>query len=121
MRKLTVLTLILVTLAGCQTGPAAVGPSGSPLSAATPLDRLPHTAEVREVIQVRGYTYLRLHLAEMAEADEDVWAVSFAAPVVPGARIEIRPFAERTAFVSRQLGRTFDRLWFVTLNEESDG
>lgn len=115
--------LVCVSLLGCETAPSEAPPEASvvtrrspPYSEADRVHGAPFVGVVEEVLPAGGYTYLRLRAAETA-----VWTVSLKFDVVEGDRVRVRPFVERTDFVSKKTGRTFPRLLFVTARlEEGD-
>ena len=100
--------------------PATPSPAQtSPLASAAPVRLAPLSAAVEEVVQARGYTYLRIRPEEPTGSDP-VWAVAMSADLQRGQRVQVRPFAEQHDFTSKQTGRTFDRLWFVTVRPLPD-
>ncbi len=73
------------------------------------------TARVVSVERVKGYAYV---LVEQNEGER--WTrrqlVSLSTSIVVGALVDVSVFGVAEGFVSRQLGRTFERLWFVVLS-----
>ena len=72
--------------------------------------------EVKEVLQVDKYTYLRL-----ASAAGEQWAAVPHQEVAVGKRVRIGDPTEMQGFSSPTLGRTFDRIWFGVLDESGAG
>jgi hypothetical protein len=96
------------------TTPAARASAGLPFSIA----RLSETFEATaaEVIAVRGYTYARVRLDDGSER----WIASLPKDISVGQRLDVRTFGSSSAFVSRQLNRTFPTLWFGILSPSAD-
>lgn len=64
---------------------------------------------VQEVIQATSYTYLRVK-----EADEDIWIAINKREIEPGAEISFTGALEMKNFTSKDLQRTFDKIYFVS-------
>ena len=67
-----------------------------------------HTVVVQEVIQVSSYTYLRVK-----ENDADFWIAIKKTPVEPGETISYANPMEMRDFTSKELQRTFDKIFFI--------
>jgi len=67
-----------------------------------------HTVVVQEVIQATSYTYLKVK-----EADEDFWIAINKRQIEPGAKISFAGALEMNNFKSKDLQRTFDKIYFV--------
>jgi len=67
-----------------------------------------HTAVVQEVIQATSYTYLKVK-----EADSDYWIAVTKRQVEPGVTISFAEGLEMNNFQSKDLGRTFEKIYFV--------
>jgi type II secretory pathway pseudopilin PulG len=68
-----------------------------------------HTAAVQEVIQATSYTYLKVK-----EADNEFWIAVTKRQIKPGATISFADALEMTNFQSKDLRRTFDKIYFVS-------
>jgi hypothetical protein len=68
-----------------------------------------HTAVVQEVIQATSYTYLKVK-----EADNEFWIAVTKRQIEPGATISFADALEMTDFQSKDLQRTFDKIYFVS-------
>jgi hypothetical protein len=68
-----------------------------------------HTAVVQEVIQATSYTYLKVK-----EADNEFWIAVTKRQIEPGATISFADALEMTNFQSKDLQRTFDKIYFVS-------
>ncbi|MBT4730283.1 MAG: hypothetical protein HOB88_17720 [Bacteroidetes bacterium] len=66
------------------------------------------TAQVKEVIQASGYTYLRI----IAEGEEH-WAAGPKTEIEAGTTILFEKFMVMNNFTSKDLNRTFDRILFM--------
>ena len=67
-----------------------------------------HTVVVQEVIQATAYTYLKVK-----ENDADAWVAIKKAQIEPGETISYANPLEMRDFTSKDLQRTFDRIYFV--------
>ncbi len=67
-----------------------------------------HTVVVQEVIQATAYTYLKVK-----ENDADAWVAIKKAQIEPGETISYANPLEMTDFTSKDLQRTFDRIYFI--------
>jgi hypothetical protein len=90
---------------------ASVAPSAP--SAAAASDEI--GGQVREVLDVAEYTYLRLQAPNGAE----LWAAVTKAPVAVGSTVAIANAARMTNFKSASLKRTFDVIYFGNLKGAS--
>ncbi len=99
---------------------SASSPSGTGLIPFV-LDRIAErfTARVVAVEPVRGYTYV---LVETSAGGVDArrQLVSLSSSVVVGDWVDVAAFGVAEGFVSKQLGRTFERLWFVVLTPSKE-
>lgn len=68
-----------------------------------------HTAVVQEVIQATSYTYLNVK-----EADNEFWIAITKRQIEPGATISFADALEMNNFESKDLQRTFDKIYFVS-------
>jgi hypothetical protein len=77
------------------------------------IDRLTEQfgGRAQEVIQVNGYTYVRI-----AHPGGDRWVVGLKKQVVVGDILSVRAMGSAQTFHSRQLQRSFDVLWFGILS-----
>jgi hypothetical protein len=82
-----------------------------PTAPASPSAETSLAGEVREVIDVAQYTYLRLATADRGE----LWAAVSKAPVSVGSQVSIVDAARMTSFESVTLKRTFDVIYFGNL------
>jgi hypothetical protein len=99
--------------------------SGSPVTPAAPPATLddargsaeaansPPSGEVREAIDVAGYTYLRL----LSPQGHEFWAAVSKASVKVGSTVTIADAARMTNFESATLKRTFDVIYFGNLEQ----
>ena len=69
-----------------------------------------------EVLQVSGYTYVAVESAP----GEVRWVVSLQKDIEPGAPVSVRAFGKKREFASKQLGRTFEVLWFGIVTKGED-
>ena len=83
---------------------AADKPAAAPAPGATV------SGKVLEVLEVEGFTYLRLKTR-----DGELWAAISSAPVKAGAEVTINDTNLMTNFESRKLNRKFDRIVFGSL------
>jgi hypothetical protein len=74
------------------------------------------TGEVREVLEVPQYTYLRL-----ATSSGEAWAAIAKAPVSIGSKVTISEAARMEQFASASLKRTFDVIYFGNLRGSATG
>ena len=74
-----------------------------------------HTAVIQEVIQATNYTYLRVK-----ENDADLWVAIKKTPMEPGETISYVNPLEMIDFTSRDLQRTFDKIYFVGAFKKGD-
>jgi hypothetical protein len=68
-----------------------------------------HTAVVQEVIQATSYTYMKVK-----EANNEFWIAVTKRQIEPGATISFADALEMTNFQSKDLQRTFDKIYFVS-------
>jgi hypothetical protein len=78
--------------------------------AAAPAPGAAVSGKVQEVLEVEGFTYLRLKTR-----DGELWAAISSAPVKAGAEVTINDTNLMTNFESRKLNRKFDRIVFGSL------
>jgi hypothetical protein len=74
-----------------------------------------HTAVVQEVIQATSYTYLKVK-----EADKDYWIAVTKRQIEPGMTISFADALEMNNFQSKDLDRTFDKIYFVSRIEGAE-
>ncbi|MCD6394930.1 MAG: hypothetical protein J7M40_15680 [Planctomycetes bacterium] len=74
-----------------------------------------HTAVVQEVIHVSDYTYLRVK-----ENDADFWIAIRKTPMEPGETISYANPLEMRDFTSKELQRTFDKIFFISAYSKGD-
>lgn len=67
-----------------------------------------HKIKVEEVIQANSYTYLRV-----TEGDQEYWIATAKQPIEKGSTMYYDQGLEMQNFVSKELDRTFDSIWFV--------
>jgi hypothetical protein len=67
-----------------------------------------HTAVVQEVIQATSYTYLKVN-----EADRDFWIAISKRDIEAGTTISFMDGLEMNNFQSKDLQRTFEKIYFV--------
>lgn len=105
---------VLMTSSGSSTPAPTPEVARAPIAAPTPMPSMPPPGgrelhgRVAEVIQVPQYTYLRLETGEWA-------AVDSAPSLQVGAEVGLQLQNEMENFTSPSTGRTFERLWFATL------
>ena len=99
MRRL----IVAITLA-LNLGLAVAAPPPAPAPGASV------SGKVLEVLEVEGFTYLRLKTR-----DGELWAAVSRAPVKAGAEVTINDTNLMTNFESRKLNRKFDRIVFGSL------
>lgn len=68
-----------------------------------------HTAVVQEVLQATSYTYMKVK-----EADKEFWIVVTKRQIEPGVTISYADALEMTNFQSKDLKRTFEKIYFVS-------
>ena len=68
-----------------------------------------HNVVVQEVFQATAYTYLKVK-----EADENFWIAINRREIEPGAKISFAGALEMRNFQSKDLQRTFDKIYFVS-------
>jgi hypothetical protein len=68
-----------------------------------------HTAVVQQVLQATSYTYLNV-----LEADKDYWIAISKRQIEPGTTISFADALEMNNFQSKDLKRTFDKIYFVS-------
>ncbi len=102
MNKRLIFLLVLATIfiTSCQQGFKSPGASASDD---------PNKATVREVIQTSSYSYLRVEKGEKEE-----WIAISKADIRKGATVFYTGGLEMTNFQSPELGRTFERVLFVS-------
>jgi hypothetical protein len=98
---------------------ASVEPSSSASESAVPSsgDSQPEDAGVlggvvKEVIQVANYTYLRV----APKSGEQFWAAVTKTNTAEGANVSFEGVELMTNFSSKELGRTFERIYFARLS-----
>ena len=74
-----------------------------------------HTVVVQEVIQVAGYTYLKVK-----DNDAEVWVAIRKAQIQPGETISYANPMEMRDFTSKELQRTFDKIYFIGAYRKGD-
>lgn len=74
-----------------------------------------HTVVVREVIQATGYTYLKVK-----ENDADFWIAIKKNPMETGETISYANPLPMTNFTSKDLQRTFDKIYFISAYKKGD-
>ncbi len=104
-------------------GPVAPSSSSSSSLGLIPfvLDRVAErfAARVVAVEPVRGYTYVLVETnADGVTTRRQL--VSLSSTVVVGDWVDVAAFGVAEGFVSTQLGRTFERLWFVVLTPSKE-
>ncbi|MHC4204638.1 MAG: GW dipeptide domain-containing protein [Planctomycetota bacterium] len=67
-----------------------------------------HTAVVQEVIQATSYTYLKVK-----EEDKEFWIAINKREIEVGAKVSFMGALEMNNFKSKDLNRTFDKIYFV--------
>jgi hypothetical protein len=67
-----------------------------------------HTVVIQEVVQATSYTYLKVK-----EADEDFWIAITKRQIEAGATISFADALEMNNFQSKDLKRTFEKIYFV--------
>jgi hypothetical protein len=97
-------------------GPVALAPKQATLvenqAGGSPM----HNVVVEEVIQGTSYTYLRVK-----ENKLDYWIATVKNDVAVGSKYSFGNALEMTNFQSKELGRTFSTIYFVSENPESEG
>ncbi|TSA33674.1 MAG: hypothetical protein D4R64_13795 [Porphyromonadaceae bacterium] len=75
-----------------------------------------HNVIVEEVIQASSYTYMRVK-----ENKVDYWVATVKDDVAVGSKYSFGDALEMTNFKSKELDRTFDRIYFISDNDEQAG
>lgn len=99
-RKMTGILLFLM-LSACATTKA---PTQAPVAESGPPSM---SGKVVETMNVASYTYL-----ELEDKGRKTWYAVPVTKVAPGETLTVRPAFEMTNFRSRELNRTFDRIYF---------
>jgi hypothetical protein len=117
MRSSTYGLLVALTLAGCKdkaAAPAAPEPSvssaASVTSAAPSAPATSLAGTVLETMDAGGYTYLRI-----SAPGADKWAAVNQAKLAVGDKVTVTGLARQKNFVSPTLKRTFDEIYFGSL------
>ncbi len=105
--------LLLAALACTSETPTHQSPP-SFLSAARAVIPEAFTGTVTEVLDVPGYTYVRV-----ASAGTEHWVVALSREVEVGDAIDVRPMGALSPFESKALDRTFDRVVFAIFTRSS--
>jgi len=106
--------LALVIAAGCgapSSSSTRSAPTGMPFAVGRVGEGF--AGRVVAVQHVDGYSYVAA-LVDGEDAPRQL--VSLHKDIVVGDRVDVRAFGLAEGFVSRKLGRTFERLWFVVLS-----
>jgi hypothetical protein len=83
---------------------------------ASPPSPAPLKGEVLEILNVEGYTYLRLKTKQ-----GEAWAAVPTAPMKEGAQVTLDNAMPMENFESKTLGRKFDRIYFASLAGSDSG
>lgn len=67
-----------------------------------------HVVEVKEAIHANSYTYLRV-----VEGEQEYWIATAKQPIEAGQVVSYAKGLEMKDFESKELGRTFESIWFV--------
>lgn len=107
------LAVLLVAACGAPSSggdASAATESARPIGMPFVIERLTEgfSGTAREVVQVAGYTYVAVE----ASPGETRWTVSLQKEIAEGAPVTVRAFGKKSGFVSKQLDRTFEVLWF---------
>ena len=70
-----------------------------------------YSGEVLETIDVKNYTYIKMH---DTGSDEEIWLATGRKAIAAGAIIRFKPSTILKDFKSPSLERTFDRIMFVS-------
>ncbi len=84
-------------------------------TAAKPQQPEIHTVVVQEVIQATSYTYLKVK-----DNDAEVWVAIRKAQIQPGETISYANPMEMRNFTSKELQRTFDKIYFIGAFKKGD-
>lgn len=115
------LALLCSACAPSASTPRAPTPPPASKGAGFPfvIDRLSErfAGRVVEVVGVDGYVYVKVAI----DGDERAprWVVSLKKEILVDDRVDVAAFGSAEGFVSKKLGRTFDRLWFAVLAPSS--
>ena len=100
------LKILLAVALALEVGVAVAADKAPPAAATGPAV----SGKVLEVLDVEGFTYLRLKTR-----DGELWAAISSAPVKTGTEVTINDTNLMTNFESRKLNRKFDRIVFGSL------
>ena len=101
------MTLIVVALVLRLTKKVETPEKDLPVTAVTSL----HNVKVEEVIQTSSYTYMRVK-----ENQVDYWIATVKQDMAVGSKYSYGDALEMVNFTSKELDRTFDRIYFISEN-----
>lgn len=107
-----ILALIVVALVFRLTKKQEIPVKDLPAFAITSM----HNVIVEEVIQTASYTYMRVK-----EDKVDYWVATVKDDVAVGSKYSFGDALEMTNFKSKELDRTFDRIYFISDNDDQAG
>ena len=94
----------------------AVEKQGTVMVATQPGAAAAHNTVIQEVIQAASYTYLRVK-----ENNTEYWIATVKDDAVVGDKYSYGDALEMTNFKSKELDRTFDRIYFVSAGVDDEG
>ena len=105
--RIFIVVVIMLVLTGCQKKTQT--PIHEQVQPANTVPANMITGKVVETIDSGGYTYVRVH-----DGNQTVWAAANQFEVLVGEQVSFPPEMLMENFESTSLGRTFDKIYFVT-------
>jgi hypothetical protein len=97
-----------------KTGGETAEKQGSVMVATQPDNAAMHNVIIEEVIQATSYTYMRVK-----EGKLDYWIATVKDDATVGSKYSYGDALEMVDFKSKELDRTFDRIYFISENAEA--
>lgn len=108
-RFIVISSLIIMTMIACDSKERVKAPEQSqPTEAPHQAASNSHQVKVEEVIQANSYTYLRV-----TEDGKEYWIATSKQIIEAGQTLSYGQGLEMKNFTSKELGRTFESIWFV--------
>lgn len=108
-KSVIIVSSVLIGLVACDSKERVKAPEqGHQMAAPQESTQSNHVIHVEEVIDANSYTYLRV-----TEGSEEYWIATAKQPIEVGMTLNFDGGLEMKEFVSKELNKTFDSIWFV--------